>query len=76
MGVREIDQFLEQWQMNVRDLHRRMILAPTPGERELWHAIWLSAQGWMASATPRHRDGTHTPSADGPPPSAREVRRP
>ena len=41
MGVREIDQFLEQWQMNVRDLHRRMILAPTPGERELWHAIWF-----------------------------------
>ena len=51
MGVREIDQFLEQWQLDVRDLHRRMILAPTPGERELWHAIWLSAQGMTASAT-------------------------
>ena len=33
MGVREIDRFLQQWQMGVKDLHRRMILAPTPGER-------------------------------------------
>ena len=29
-GVREIDRFLQQWQMGVKDLHRRMILAPTP----------------------------------------------
>ena len=26
MGAREIDWFLEQWEMNGRDLHRRMIL--------------------------------------------------
>ncbi len=51
MGVREIDRFLEQWEMNAKDLHRRMILAPTPRERERWHAIWLLAQGWTASAT-------------------------
>ena len=31
MGVREIDRFLEQRQMDVRNLHRRLILAPTPG---------------------------------------------
>jgi hypothetical protein len=49
MGVREIDQFLKQWQMDGRDLHRRLILAPTPRERERWHAIWLLAQGWTAS---------------------------
>ena len=30
MGVREMERFLEQWQMNVKDLHRRLILAPTP----------------------------------------------
>ena len=29
MSVREIDRFLEQWEMNARDLHRGMILAPT-----------------------------------------------
>ena len=33
MGVKGMDQFLEQWEMNARDLHRRMILAPTPRER-------------------------------------------
>ena len=51
MGVREIGRFLEQWEMNAKDLHRRMILAPTPREQERWHAIWLLAQGWTASAT-------------------------
>ncbi len=30
MGVREIDRSLEQWQMGVKDLRRRMVLAPTP----------------------------------------------
>ena len=33
MGVREIDRFLEQWQMDARDLHRRLILSPTSRER-------------------------------------------
>ena len=51
MGVRQIDRFLEQWQMDARDLHRRLILAPTPRERERWHAIWLLAQGCTASGT-------------------------
>ena len=34
MGVREIDLSLEQWQMGVKDLRRRMILEPTPRESE------------------------------------------
>ena len=51
MGVREIEEFLEQWRMGARDLRRRMILAPTPREREHWYALWLLAQGWTASAT-------------------------
>ena len=51
MSVREIDRFLQQWQMDVRDLHRWLILTPPPRERERWHAIWLLAQGWTASAT-------------------------
>ena len=29
MGVRGMDQHLEQWQMGVKDLRRRMVLAPT-----------------------------------------------
>ena len=51
MGVREIERFLEQWQMGVKDLRRRMILAPMPRERERWYAILLLAQGWTSSAT-------------------------
>ena len=51
MGVREIDRSLEQWQMGVKYLRRRMILAPTPRERERWYALWLLAQGWTATAT-------------------------
>ena len=50
MGVREIDRFPEQWRMDVRDLHRRLIPAPTPRERGRWHALWLLVQGWTASA--------------------------
>ena len=45
MGVREIDRSLEQWQMGEKDLRRRMILAPTPRERERWYAMLLLAQG-------------------------------
>ena len=45
MGVRETDRSLEQWQMGVKDLRRRMILAPTPRERGRWYAILLLAQG-------------------------------
>ena len=51
MVVREIDRSLEQWQMGVKDLRRRMILAPTPRERERWYAILLLAQGLTAAAT-------------------------
>ena len=51
MGVREMNRALEQWQMGVKDLRRRMILAPTPRERERWYAIWLLARGWTAATT-------------------------
>ena len=51
MGVRDIDRFMEQWQMDAKALRRRMILAPTPRERERWYAIWLLAQGWTAAGT-------------------------
>ena len=51
MGVREIDRFLEQWQMDAKALRRRMILAPTPRERERWYAMLLLAQGLTAAAT-------------------------
>ena len=51
MGVRDMDRILQQWEMDARGLHRRLILAPTPRERERWHALLLVAQGWAVSAT-------------------------
>ena len=51
MGVREKERFLEQWRMDAMDLRRRVILAPTPRERERWYAILLLVQGWTAAAT-------------------------
>ena len=46
MGVREIVRSLERWQMREKDLRRRMILAPTPRERDP-HTIgrWAPAFG-------------------------------
>ena len=34
MGVREIDRWLVQWELEMKDVQRRAILAPTPRERE------------------------------------------
>ena len=76
MDVREIDWSLEQWHMGVKDLGRRMILAPTHRERERWYAMPLLAQGLTAAATAEALERDHTPSDDGRRPSAREGRRP
>ena len=51
MGVREMDRSLEHWQIGVKDLRRRMILAPTPREWERWYAMLLLARGLTAAAT-------------------------
>ena len=40
-----------RWQMDAKALRRRMILAPTPRERERWYAMLLLAQGLTAAAT-------------------------
>ena len=74
MGVREIDRSLEQWQMGVKDLRRRMILAPTPRER--WYAIVLLAQGLTAAATAEALERDPTLSGVGRRPSVREGLRP
>ena len=48
--MRDIVQLLERWQLDVGEVRRRMYLASTPRERERWHALWLLALGWTASA--------------------------
>jgi transposase len=40
---------LERWQLNTKAVRERMYRAPTPRERERWHAVWLLAQGWSAA---------------------------
>ena len=50
LGMRDIVQLLERWQLDVGEVRRRMYLASTPRERERWHALWLLALGWTASA--------------------------
>ena len=52
----DIEQLLERWQLDVGDVRERMYLAPTPRERERWHALWLLAEGWTASAVAKALD--------------------
>jgi transposase len=39
---------LEHWKLDVKAVRERMYRAPTPRERERWHALWLLARGWTA----------------------------
>ncbi len=40
------EEILSRWQVDMAAVRRRMYRAPTPRERERWHALWLTAQGW------------------------------
>ena len=40
---------LGRWQLDVKSVRQRMYSAPTPRERERWHAVWLLACGWSAA---------------------------
>ncbi len=44
----DIGTLLKQWQLDIRAVREQMYRAPTPRERERWHALWLLAQGWSA----------------------------
>jgi transposase len=44
-----MNEVLERWQLDVRQVRERMYGAPTPRERERWHAVWLAARGWPAA---------------------------
>ena len=48
--MKEMRALLERWRMDEAEVRRRMYRAPTPRERERWHAVWLLAQGWTAAA--------------------------
>ena len=39
VGMRDVERFLEQWEMDVSDLRRRLLWAPKLRERERWYAL-------------------------------------
>ena len=45
----DIATMLDRWALELRQVRERMYRAPTPRERERWHALWLLAQGWSAN---------------------------
>jgi transposase len=45
----EMAAALAHWDLDLRQVRDRMYRAPTPRERERWHALWLLAQGWSAN---------------------------
>ena len=49
MAASEYDEVLSRWQLDMAAVRGWMYRAPTPRERERWHALWLTAQGWSAA---------------------------
>ena len=47
--MEQIATSMERWRMDMGALRERMYRAPTPRERERWHAMWLLAQGWTVT---------------------------
>jgi hypothetical protein len=45
----DIASVMLHWALDARQVRERMYRAPTPRERERWHALWLLAQGWSAN---------------------------
>ncbi len=44
-----MNELLGRWKLDVRQVREQMYRAPTPRERERWHALWLLARGWSAA---------------------------
>jgi transposase len=44
----ELRDVLKRWKLDLSAVRQQMYRAPTPRERERWHALWLLAEGWSA----------------------------
>ncbi len=42
----DLAEALQRWQVDAETAREQMYRAPTPRERERWHAVWLALQGW------------------------------
>ena len=49
MNAGDLTETLARWQLDLPAVRTLMYRAPTPRERERWHALWLLAQGWPAA---------------------------
>ena len=45
----ELEEALRRWQLDAVAVRERLYRAPTPRERERWHALWLALQGWSTA---------------------------
>ena len=45
----DIQAGLARWGLDLGQARDWIYRAPTPRERERWHALWLLAQGWSAN---------------------------
>jgi len=48
-AMNDVMPVLQQWDVDVRQVREQVYRAPTPRERERWHALWLLARGWSAA---------------------------
>jgi anti-sigma-K factor RskA len=44
-----LKEALQCWRLDTAAVRERLYRAPTPRERERWHALWLAAQGWSTA---------------------------
>ena len=47
--MNDVMTVLQRWNVDVRHVREQMYRAPTPRERERWHALWLLTHGWSAA---------------------------
>jgi len=47
--MNDVVAMLGRWQLDVNAVRDHVYRAPTPRERERWHALWLLARGWSAA---------------------------
>jgi transposase len=47
--MNEVLDMLKHWKLDPGAVRKQVYRAPTPRERERWHALWLLAEGWSAA---------------------------
>jgi len=45
----EVLDVVKGWNLDLGKVREQVYRAPTPRERERWHALWLLAEGWSAA---------------------------